>query len=537
MHDKFLEVRLYGRRAGFLQRGDRNGFSFQYDCNYASDPGMPPLGIRFPLREKAFSPRLTQRWFEGLLPEGDRRTEFANALGVSRVDVWSLLHEAGAECAGAVQVVPPDHGDDPRLFELDDETLSALLEPATPPLSPATRAARLSLAGAQDKLTLHRKTDGTWWIPMDGHVSTHILKPSHPEFPGLVENEHWCMEVARRSGIEAASTAIENIDGLPVLIVERYDRIHQPEGTLERVHQEDLAQALGSRTKYQEDGYPSTPDLFRVPGVDRDAMLDRIFANWLLGNCDAHAKNYSVLEPGTTRARLAPAYDVVATEAYPHLSRRLATSIGRATTLDTVDASAVEALGRRLGFERGEPLRRLGELADRLDQAIGEVGGPPFGSDSMPRGTAQRIARSRTWRNARHRVQGEPTLPTRKPRLASGAKKLGAGPVKGDIRQIFREHDTRVPSIVMASEQRVVFGLATEDGEVTPLFVVTPGAEDAFADWMQQHEDLWGQPLGHGGDGPAGIAATVASYREECLEKTQGRNAEEGPAAAASRRA
>lgn len=522
MHETSLEVRLHGHRAGTLQRTERNGFSFRYDRDYAADPTMPPLGSRFPLRETAFSPRLTQRWFAGLLPEGGRRTEFANALDVPSVDVWSLLRAAGAECAGAVQVVPPDHRARPWLFELDEETLSALLEPITRPLAPTARAARLSLAGAQDKLTLHRKADGTWWIPMDGHLSTHILKPSHPEFPGLVENEHWCMEVAGRSGIDTASTAIENIDGRPVLVVERYDRRQRPDGTLERVHQEDLAQALGSRTKYQEDGYPSTPDLFTVPGVDRDRMLDRIFTNWLLGNCDAHAKNYSVLEPGTSRARLAPAYDVVATDAYPHLDRTLATSIGRAKTLDTVNAPAVEALGRRLGFEPGEALRRLGELAERIDQSTREVGAVPFGAASAPRGTAHRIAASRTWRD-NHRVQARAPAPaTRKLRLASPETELQPGPVEGDIRRTFREHRGKTPSILMASEGRVVFGLSNEDREVTPLYVITPGTEDSFANWMRRYEDLWGQPLGHGGDGPGGIAATVATWRDECLEKTEG---------------
>ena len=366
---KQLEVRLYGRKVGTLRPRPRNGLVFQYDKNYIESPEAVPLGTRSALNERPWTPTLTRTWFEGLLPEGARRATLAQALGTVNVDTWTLLELAGDECAGAVQVVAPDHTENPRLFELDDDTLETLLQPPTTPFPEHHRAARLSLAGAQEKIVLVREPDGQWSLPVDGHPSTHILKPPHPEFPGLVHNEHWCMEVTRQAGIETARTTIERIANKDVLVVQRYDRTRDPIGRLKRIHQQDLAQALGSRTKYQDEGFPNTYNLAGVPGVEPSELFDRIIVNWLVGNCDAHAKNYSILEPGTPRAALAPAYDIVSTEAYEWLKQVMGTSIGTARTLKEVTANSVDHMGRRIGVE-DNPARRASRIAQRVLEAI-----------------------------------------------------------------------------------------------------------------------------------------------------------------------
>ena len=366
---KTLEVRLHGRKVGTLRSMPRNGVVFRYDKDYVQLPGAVPLGTRSALNERPWTPTLTRRWFDGLLPEGPRRAALARALGTVHLDTWSLLEHAGAECAGAVQVVAPGHVEKPWLFELDDEVLDALLEPPAAPLPQHHRGARLSLAGAQEKVVLFREPGGEWSLPVDGHPSTHILKPPHPDFPGLVRNEHWCMEVSRRAGIETARTTIEHIARRDVLVIERYDRTTDATGRVKRIHQEDLAQALGSRTKYLSEGFPSKYDLAKVRGVEPAELFDRIIVNWLLGNCDAHAKNYSILHPGTPRAALAPVYDVVSTEAYGRLEQVMATSIGTARTLNEVTANAIDHMGGRIGLE-ANPTRRASRIAERLTEAI-----------------------------------------------------------------------------------------------------------------------------------------------------------------------
>ena len=371
--DDELKVLLYGQHAGTLQRSASNRLTFRYDERYIEQEGVP-LSTCLPVRDKAYGPKQTEPWFDGLLAEGRRRAHLARIVGAAGIDTWSLLRAAGGECAGAVQIVAPEHRNEPGLFHLDEEWLARLLrETPIEPLGSVSHRARISIAGAQDKATLWRTAEGTWAVPTGGHPGTHILKPQAAAFPGLVENEHWCMEVARRAGLAAARTWIEQIGAAPVLVVERYDRRRRRDGSIERVHQEDFAQALARASKYQSDGGPSTYELFSVPGADRNALFDQLMCSWLMGNCDAHAKNYSLLEPGAPDARLAPIYDMLSTECYPDLEQRLATRIGHADRPGTVTREAVETLGRRVGFEPGEATRRLHSLSHRMGRAIEEV--------------------------------------------------------------------------------------------------------------------------------------------------------------------
>ena len=229
---------------------------------------------------------------------------------------------------------------------------------------------RAQLAGAQQKIVLYRTDRDTWALPVGGHPSSHILKPRSPHFERLVENEHYCMTLARRCGMDAARTHIERLNDLPVLVIDRYDRLRAQGGGLARIHQEDLAQALGETRKYESEGGPTARRLFSVPGVKRDALFERIMFNWFIGNGDAHAKNYSVLEPGTPRARLAPAYDILSTECYESLPNTLATAMGGAHTLNEVDGDQVEAFGRDIGYRPGEARKRLHELAERVRDGV-----------------------------------------------------------------------------------------------------------------------------------------------------------------------
>lgn len=367
-----LEVRLYARRVGSLRRDAGERLEFQYDRDYASERDNPPLSARLALRREPYAHERAHPWFDALLPEDVRRQHLARIVNAASLQTWELLHAAGGECAGAVQIFGQEHRrQEPRIVPLTDETLFVLLkERPVEPIGTVDASARISLAGAQEKVALCRSDDGRWALPLGGHPSTHILKPQSTSFERLVENEHYCMELARRCGLDTARTAVERIRDLTVLVVERYDRRTSPRGTLERIHQEDFAQALGVTEKYQDKGGPSAYDFFDVPGVERGALFDRLMLNWLVGNCDAHAKNYSILEPGTANARLAPLYDVLCTECYADLDRTLATRIGRAAHLNAVTREAVEALGRRVGYASGHASQRLLRLAERLRDAV-----------------------------------------------------------------------------------------------------------------------------------------------------------------------
>jgi serine/threonine-protein kinase HipA len=167
------------------------------------------------------------------------------------------------------------------------------------------------------------------------------------------------------------------------LLVERYDRVHQQasggESIVERVHQEDFCQALGvvPETKYQREGGPSLKDCFRLlrevsiaPVIDLVRLLDAVIFNYLVGNNDAHGKNFSLLYPRAgiedVQVRLAPLYDLVSTIYYPELSQEMAMKIGGEYSSANVTPQSFEKLAEEAGLAKPLVRRRVPELADAI---------------------------------------------------------------------------------------------------------------------------------------------------------------------------
>lgn len=276
-------------------------------------------------------------FFANLLPESDLRRVIARKLGLSEQNDFALLEAVGGECAGAVSLLPaemPVSGEG-SYRSLDDEALDDLVaELPKRPMLAGEAGIRLSLAGAQDKLPV--LFDGKHVsLPMGTAPSSHILKPPIAQYPDTVQNEYFCMQLANRVGLSAPSVTILQKEQ-PLYLIERYDRRRMPDGGLQREHQEDFCQALGilPDQKYEKEGGPGLQQCFTVlrdtsvqPVADIKALLRWVIFNYLIGNADTHGKNISLLLTGRGPI-LAPFYDLMSTDVYPDLSKRLAMRIG-----------------------------------------------------------------------------------------------------------------------------------------------------------------------------------------------------------------
>lgn len=337
-------------------------YGFTYDQAYLSFPNALPLSLSLPLNESRFSGEEALPYFEGLLPEGDYRAFIARKLGISRKSPAKLLRALGQDCAGDITIVEDDESPlvDQHAYEIFPESISNI---ALEPVETITRIqaeTRLSLAGGQGKIALYHKEskslDKEWYIPLSGSPSTHILKPStlDERYPHLALNEFICGNAASACGIETATTDILYPEN-PLLVVRRYDRVwgeEQNDGlrAITRIHQEDCCQALGipSILKYQIDGGPGFVPIYNLikkyserPSRDLLAFLKLGIFNYLIGNCDAHAKNYSLLHNGNRTVSLAPAYDLICTTIYDgkygsKLRRGLGMSIGIHNNIEKV---------------------------------------------------------------------------------------------------------------------------------------------------------------------------------------------------------
>lgn len=93
----------------------------------------------------------------------------------------------------------------------------------------------MSLAGVQEKLPVFVDGHGHISVPVDGTPSTHILKPDTKRLAGSVENEAFCLSLARAYGLEAAEATIGVAGKRRYLLVKRYDRFTDFQGEIRRL--------------------------------------------------------------------------------------------------------------------------------------------------------------------------------------------------------------------------------------------------------------------------------------------------------------
>lgn len=320
-----LNVYLYGAHIGTLTEGDTGRLSFEY-----SGADAFPISVRLPVQPEPYAASYTEPFFENLTPEGDVLDLLTLKYRMSRKNFFSVLSLIGGECAGAVslyqgEAVPQV---DSPLKELEPHDIAAIIDalPSNPLLTGLKRAPRLSLAGAQAKFAVCKGEDGRYFRSDDLHPTTHIIKIANKRFPGLLENELFCMSLARHVFPDSVEVQMHAADGRKYLEIQRYDRL-LVDGRIERIHQEDFCQALGymSQKKYQADDGPSIRQLYGAlkqysnrKAADSYKFIRLLIFNYLIGNTDTHAKNISLIHVNRRNGVvLSPAYDLVSIDIYP----------------------------------------------------------------------------------------------------------------------------------------------------------------------------------------------------------------------------
>lgn len=335
---RFLMVSFDNMRVGRLWLNEHGVFLFQYEPAWLSDARSFPLSLRLPLRPEPFERDASKPFFVNLLPEADIRLYLASKLGISPGSDFKLLEAIGGDCAGALSVLPEEAVPDSQegsYVRLPLPELDRMIDdmPRRPLLG--YKDFRLSLAGAQNKLPVYFE-DSKIFLPRGSFASSHILKPFIPRFEGTVENEAFCMKLARACGIDIPEVQILSTSKHIALLIQRFDRARDENGRIRRLHQEDFCQALGlfPQEKYESEGGPSLGKCFALlqdhslqPAADKKKLLQWIVFNHLIGNHDAHGKNVALLV-SQQGFRLAPFYDLMSTAVYEDLSDKMAMKIG-----------------------------------------------------------------------------------------------------------------------------------------------------------------------------------------------------------------
>jgi serine/threonine-protein kinase HipA len=346
---------------------------------YASDA---PRGVaqRLPLREAAYGDDECRAFIANLLPEGDWRGLLCRRLSLPLSDDFGLLRRLGHDCAGAIAFDEPsaEQVDRGSYTPLAEAELRRWLKDARVRPSPeAAPGLRRALSGAQDKLILHL-AEGEPYLCERGAPSTVILKPDIVGgFNGIelsALNELFCMQLALIVGIRAP----RSFWFAGAYAVERFDRSYRG-SHLGRVHQEDFAQLLGlpPTAKYDigwRDCFAVIKTFLNDAESARQELVERLFFNLLIGNADAHGKNFALLF-GEQSAQLAPAYDLLCTQAYPALSEAFAMKIGPARRQQELTPLAWQELAREARLPVEWVKQRGAELCSAVQLALREL--PP----------------------------------------------------------------------------------------------------------------------------------------------------------------
>jgi len=398
-----LKIRLHGTHVADLEQAPRSGnLTIQYAKSWLDNDLAYALSMQMPLQERAFGDTVAVPFVAGLLPDSKiHRRMIGQTLGLGDPSEFGLLEAIGRECAGAVSVVPEDEDDAPELsvtpeFEvLSEAELADLIRslPRRPLMINEDGHIRLSLAGVNDKAALIR-VGGRLARPLGNTPSTHILKTDTPNLVDSAKTENFCLKLAREMGIKAPRSYIEQAEDQVYLLVNRYDRklvAHQSGLKLQRIHQEDFCSALGfsPNFKYENQGGPGWKVCFTLLNTastdkgfirhrsalphprssDRLALLNLTMFQWLIGNPDAHAKNYSLLL-GPHGVSLAPAYDLNNSAAFRDFFKevrpRMAMSISGEFHPDRLTGAHWDDFALQAGFPPAVVRQALKDTSARL---------------------------------------------------------------------------------------------------------------------------------------------------------------------------
>ncbi|MCZ8195758.1 MAG: HipA domain-containing protein [Hyphomonadaceae bacterium] len=381
---------------GDIQVGVDGDLGFEYTDNWIATRGAFPLSVTMPVSAQKIPSDIISPWLANLLPEEEQLSILTRSLGLNQEDSLAVLQEIGGDTAGALSFGAKSDSADWAYTPLaefygtrDQETALArhFEDLALRPFLVGEEGVRVSLAGGQRKtalavldangqpvLRLPRERD-VLAIPRNGAPSTLILKPDNPILPGIVENENYCLHLARAIGIASSDATIIRAERRKAIAVLRYDRYLTRSGLIQRVHQEDFAQAnqFPPGRKYERGTVigVTLPTLLstarHISPVDALALLDQLLFNILVANTDAHAKNYSLLLPIGAAPRLAPLYDVSTVLPWPQVNQHLAQTIaGKKRKPGDIAPRHWEDIARAGGFRPADVQSRVVELVDAM---------------------------------------------------------------------------------------------------------------------------------------------------------------------------
>ena len=344
--------------AGILEQRPGGDYLFVYDEEFQKQ-GIS-ISTRLPVsRREHLSQNVLHPFFDNLIAEGPLAKMQAKAIGAKETDRFKLLMAFGYDLIGAVTIVDPNPN-----YEIKIDTEDYFHE--------LSLRARASISGVQPKLLVVKK--GTDFHPVIyKEASTHIAKLSGGQYPLIVENEFLTMKTTEilLFNDQVAEVEISELEGLgQTLFVKRFDR----NANGEKLAFEEFTQLLNieSSDKYDGGTYQGMADYMNQSRLctkaDVEKLLRRILACILLGNTDAHLKNFAMFREKDA-LNLTPIYDMVFANYYDgvdYMALSLRPNEDKPKMKD-LKSKHLQILSESFGFSERVLLNIVKDFEKRLD--------------------------------------------------------------------------------------------------------------------------------------------------------------------------
>lgn len=344
--------------AGILEQRPGGDYLFVYDEEFQKQ-GIS-ISTRLPVsRREHLSQNVLHPFFDNLIAEGPLAKMQAKAIGAKETDRFKLLMAFGYDLIGAVTIVDPNPN-----YEIKIDTEDYFHE--------LSLRARASISGVQPKLLVVKK--GTDFHPVIyKEASTHIAKLSGGQYPLIVENEFLTMKTTEilLFNDQVAEVEISELEGLgQALFVKRFDR----NANGEKLAFEEFTQLLNieSSDKYDGGTYQGMADYMNQSRLctkaDVEKLLRRILACILLGNTDAHLKNFAMFREKDA-LNLTPIYDMVFANYYDgvdYMALSLRPNEDKPKMKD-LKSKHLQILSESFGFSERVLLNIVKDFEKRLD--------------------------------------------------------------------------------------------------------------------------------------------------------------------------
>lgn len=369
--------------------GDRGVDLLVYSDEFENSAGRFSISPKLPVTQKQHQGDSVNSFFENMVPEGEARPMLFQTMRLNSDDLMSYLEKRGMDLpVGWVlsrSDIAPTEG---QKTLIDRSDLKKIIEEAEESRIPliASSPSRMSLAGAQQKMGVIYQND-EYFMTDKSSLTTHILKPNNVDYPNVDINEYAVMKLAKAVGLPVPG--IFHDKELESFVIERFDRVINDDGSVVPLPHIDFCQAIGL---YSSDKYESVDsnhvrsirallDQSKTPMVARISVFQRFLFDVMVGNRDGHLKNFSLMIRGDSFT-VAPAYDLVCTDAFDGLSRECAIAFGGHRDQSQLSRQLMVMAGMDIGLQAATAeflyddmqTRIMSEYNNVLDAVVEEIG-------------------------------------------------------------------------------------------------------------------------------------------------------------------